>query len=75
MKIENVRTIRNITPHVDGVSINDMSDEELRNVQLRIANKLRTATISKRQMESIAWAVTNYLGHVDAQTRMLTIEL
>lgn len=75
MKIENVHTDKDIIPHVDGVSINDLSDEELRNVQLRLANKLRTATISRRNMESIAWGLTVYLGGVDAQTKMLTLEL
>ena len=75
MKIENVIIDGEIIPHVDGVNIEDLSDEELRNIQLRLASRMRTGMIDRRKMKDIVWALTLYMGELDKQTDLFAIEI
>ena len=74
MKIQNVIIDDDVIPHVDGVSIKEISDKELRNIQLRLASKLRTGMIDRHKMMNVVWALTMYLGELDEQDRF-AIEL
>ena len=67
MKIQNVIIDDDVIPHVDGVSIKDISDKELRNIQLRLASRLRTGMIDRHKMRNVVWALTMYLGELDEQ--------
>ena len=73
MKIQNVHINDEVIPHVDGVSIKDMPDEALRNLQLIYANKLRTALLDRRKVEEAIWALTMIMGDVDGE--WLTLEV
>lgn len=74
MKIQNVIIDDDVIPHVDGVSIKEISDKELRNIQLRLASRLRTCMIDRHKMRNVVWALTMYLGELNDQDRF-TLDL